>query len=366
MLIKRICGLSIVNIIFFFITSCMEKQVQTSTTPVPNETITPVPETIAPTPEPVLKKVGISFPSSTIRRWKDEGEYIKQLLEEAGYYVNLQYNDYDFDKERLNVENLIQKGCDLLIIRPIDLLSARIELQEAKNANIPVIAYGFPFFGSDAISYLIEVDREKICPLQLEYIERALGLPEADGPFYIEMFNNFSEDINSKIYSENALRAFQKYIDSGKIIVKSGRIRQEQTFSWGKTEEDQKEVKDLFSACNYGPDGTRLDAVWCYSDYQAGIVTQELLARGYTPDNFPIITGANCSIESVKNIIAGTQSMSVHTDVRALPEETVEMVINILEGNPVETHEIRDFIGYDGNYPDIIVISSSCHGPVPL
>jgi len=163
------------------------------------------------------------------------------------------------------------------------------------------------------------------------------------------MFSHFRGDGNF-FYCMDTHEALQTYIDSGKIIVRSGRIRLEQTFSHYILEEDQKDVRDLFSACNYGPDGSRLDAVWCANDYQAGIVTQELLARGYTPDNFPIVTGAFCELEAVKNIIASTQSMSVHKYVRALPEETVAMVIGILDGNPVEIHDVREYKGKYGNY----------------
>ncbi|NLU33250.1 MAG: hypothetical protein GXX04_11605 [Clostridiaceae bacterium] len=80
------------------------------------------------------------------------------------------------------------------------------------------------------------------------------------------------------------LEAFQEYIDSGKIVVESGRTTLDNTYSRGIVEEDREDVRDIFSACNYSPEGARLDAVWCYSDYQARIVTQELLARGYTPE----------------------------------------------------------------------------------
>lgn len=331
MWVKRICGLIMVIIIFFLTTSCELRQAQTSTTP-----------------EPVLPKVGISLPEIPYEHWREEGEYMKQMLEKAGYEVDLQYNNNHTADEIKNIKNMILGGCDLLIICAYDPDSLTTVLEEAKNKNIPVIAYERIIMNSDAVSYLIQVDRWKICSLQLEYIERALGLPEANGPFNMEMFSHFRGDGNM-VLSMNTLKSLQAYIASGKINVKSGRIEVDQTYSRGIIEEDREDVRDIFSACNYGPEGTRLDAVWCYSDYQAGIVTRELLTLGYTPENFPIITGADCSIESVKNIIAGTQSMSVHWFGRSLPEEAVAMVIDIFEGNPVEIHEVREYT-YDGKY----------------
>lgn len=315
MWLKRICRLTIVIIMFSLITSCG--------------------------PAPKHKKVGILMPDFAVQRWRDDGEYMKSMLEEAGYEIDLRYNNNNVGDEIYNIKDMILGGCDLLVICSIDQYSPAQVLEEAKNANIPVIAYERLILHSDAVSYFIELDRRKFCPLQLEYIERALGLPEADGPFYIEMFSSFRGDGNSFL-AMDTIKAIQAYIDSGKIIVKSGRISLDQTASQNILEADQEDVRNLFTECNYGPEGARLDAVWCYSDYQARIVTQELLARGYTPDNFPIITGADCEIESVKNIIADTQSMSIYWNLSAMPKAAVEMAIDILKGNPVEIHDLRD------------------------
>lgn len=322
MWIKRFCCLIMVIIMFFLITSCGLSQTRTSTTS-------------------ASQKIGILLPDFSVQRWKDDGEYMKKMLENAGYEVDLRYNNNRAGDEIYNIKDMILSGCDLLVICSIDSFSLTQVLEDAKNANIPVIAYQRLILHSDAVSYFIELDRQKFCPLQLEYIERALGLPEADGPFYIEVFSSFKGDGNSYL-AMDTIKAIQEYIDSGKIIIKSGRVSLDQTASKNIPEEDQEDVRNLFAECNYGPEGARLDAVWCYSDYQARIVTQELLARGYTPDNFPIITGADCEIESVRNIIDGTQSMSIYWNLSAIPKATVAMAIDILKGNPVEIHEFRD------------------------
>lgn len=253
-MLKRICAISMVIIMIFLLT--------TSAVPVP-------------------KKVGISLPDLTFQRWKADGEYMKKMLEKAGYEVDLRYNNNDFGLEMYNIENMIREGCDLLIICSCEPAGLSSVLKGAENANIPVIAYERLIWNSDAVICLIEVDIRKICPLQLEYMERAMGLPDADGPFYMEMFNSYVSDGNAAIYAMNTLKKVKAYIDSGKIIVKSGKIELYETASWGIPEMDQDNVRNLITECNYGPEGTRLDAVWCLSDYQAGIVTQELLAREF-------------------------------------------------------------------------------------
>ena len=63
-------------------------------------------------------------------------------------------------------------------------------------------------------------------------------------------------------------------------------------------------MENLIASNNYSPSptaGTPLHVVLCESDYIAQDVTRALLNAGFTADYFPIITGAGCDINSVKN-----------------------------------------------------------------
>ena len=51
---------------------------------------------------------------------------------------------------------------------------------------------------------------------------------------------------------------------------------------------------------------------------------------------YPIITGQDCDLVNVKNIIAGKQAMSVFKDTRTLVDQTVEMAVQIVEGRVVD------------------------------
>ena len=70
---------------------------------------------------------------------------------------------------------------------------------------------------------------------------------------------------------------------------------------------------DAIIAANYA-DGTVLDACLCSNDSTALGVANSLEAN-YTGE-WPIITGQDCGIASVKNIRAGKQSMSIFKDTR--------------------------------------------------
>ena len=80
-------------------------------------------------------------------------------------------------------------------------------------------------------------------------------------------------------------------------------------------------------------------------------VTNALINAGYTADNFPIITGWDCDIVSVRNMLAGTQSMSVFEDTRTLAEQVVKMVIQYINGEVVEVNDRSTYDNGTGIIP---------------
>mgnify|MGYP000049078173 CR=1 FL=1 len=56
-----------------------------------------------------------------------------------------------------------------------------------------------------------------------------------------------------------------------------------------------------------------------------------LLGAGYTEENWPLITGQDAEVMATKNIIDGTQTMSIYKDTRLLAEKAVTMVDAVLK-----------------------------------
>ena len=75
----------------------------------------------------------------------------------------------------------------------------------------------------------------------------------------------------------------------------------------------------------------------CSNDSTALGVENSLAA--FYVGNYPVITGQDCDLANVKNIIAGKQSMSVFKDTRTMVEQTTQMVEAILEGKDVPIND---------------------------
>ncbi|GHV79229.1 multiple sugar-binding periplasmic receptor ChvE [Spirochaetia bacterium] len=290
-------------------------------------------------------KIGVSMPTKSLQRWNQDGANMKDQLEKAGYAVDLQYGgDNDIPTQVAQLENMISTGCKALVIAAIDGSSLTEVLKEAKAKGIAVISYDRLIMNSDAVSYYATFDNFKVGTMQGQYIESQLNLKTAAGPFNIELFTGAPDDNNVNFFFGGAMSVLEPYIQSGKLKVLSGQTTKAQcaTNNWS-TEESQKRMENLITANKYGPNGTKLDAVLSSNDSVANGITNALVAAGYTKANFPILTGQDCDVTSTKNLIAGTQSMSVFKDTRTLAAKAVEMVNAIAKGSTVSVNDTNTY-----------------------
>ena len=298
-------------------------------------------------------KIGISFPTQSLPQWNNDGKRLKEKLEAAGYEVDLQFGaDSEIPIQIEQTKAMISNGCTVLVVADVTQGLSEV-LKGAKEKEIPVISYDRRIMDSDAVSYHVAFDYKKIGATQGQYIVDRLDLENQDGPFYIELFAGAPDNNDALSFWNGAIEVLRPYIDNGKLVVRSGETEfQECATENGATENAQMRMENLISARGYGPNRKRLDAVLCPNDSIASGITNSLdWVGGYTADNFPIVTGQDCDLESVKNIRDGFQSMSVFNDTNDLVERTVKMVISLVNG---EEPEVNDTKGYDSGF-----------GPVP-
>ncbi|MCM1267234.1 MAG: substrate-binding domain-containing protein [Bacteroidales bacterium] len=287
------------------------------------------------------QKVGVAMPTKDLQRWNQDGSNMQSELEAAGYEVDLQYASNDVATQVSQIENMINGGCSVLVIAAIEGNSLTTVLEGAKSAGIPVIAYDRLIMNSDAVSYYATFDNYKVGVTQGQYIVDTLDLDNAAGPFNMEITAGDPGDNNAPFFYNGAMDTLQPYIDAGKIVIPSGQtdFATVGTAEWS-TEKAQARMENILSS-NYA-DGTQLDICLCSND-STSYGVQNALEANYT-GAYPIVTGQDCDIANVKNMIAGKQSMSVFKDTRTLASQVVKMVGQVLSG---ETVEVNDTATYD-------------------
>lgn len=293
-------------------------------------------------------KVGVAMPAQELQRWNQDGANIQAALEEAGYEVDLRYASNDIATQVAQVEDMIDTGCELLVIAAVDDDSLVDVLNRAQEKNIPVIAYDRLIMRSDAVSYYATFDNIMIGTKQGEYIRDHLNLDKSAGPFNIELAAGDPGDNNARFFFVGAMNVLQPYIDEGKLTVKSGQTAFEAVATAGWSVENAQARMDSIIADNYA-DGTNLDAVLCANDSTA-LGVENSLEMNYT-GTWPIITGQDCDIPNVKNMIAGKQAMSIFKDTRTLASKTVEMVDAIMRGGEVPVNDTETYDNGKGVVP---------------
>jgi len=297
------------------------------------------------------KKVGVAMPTKSLQRWNQDGANMKAELEKAGYTVDLQYADNDIATQVSQIENMINGGCKVLVIASIEGDSLGTVLAQAKEKGVKVIAYDRLIMNSDAVSYYATFDNYMVGTKQGEYIEAQLGLANGAGPFNIELITGDPGDNNARFFFGGAMDVLQKYIDNGKLVVKSGQVDFATVATANWSTENAQNRFDAIIAANYA-DGTKLDAVLASNDSTALGVANSLEAN--YKGEWPIITGQDCDIANVKNMIAGKQAMSIFKDTRTLAKKTAEMVDAIMQGKEAPVNDTRTYDNGTGIIPSYL------------
>lgn len=293
----------------------------------------------SPSPEvtntPYICQIGIAMPDKSLPRWEHDGADIKKQLEEKGYTVELMYADNNQETQNSQIEELIAKGCKVLVVASIDGAALDSVLTEAKAAGVTVIAYNRLLTNTVNVDYYVAFNFFRYGALQGEYIEEALGLKDGKGPFNIEIFTGAPDDGNVMAFYKSAMGVLKPYIDNGQLVVKSGQIDMIDVATNGWKTEEAKTRMDGLLAEYYASD--KLDAVLSPNDSIALGIISSLEDAGYT--EFPIITGMDCDKPNVIAIKNGKQSMSVFADTRILTAEVVRIVDAVMTDGDIQHTE---------------------------
>lgn len=296
--------------------------------------------------------IGVAMPTKSSQRWILDGDAVKAALEGQGYTVDLQYAEDDIPTQVSQIENMITKGAEALIVASIDGTTLTEVLQNAADADIPVIAYDRLLRDTENVEYYASFDNFTVGQQQAWSVLNGLGLVELDGtpvsgapagPFNIELFAGSLDDNNAFFFYDGAMQVLQPYIDKGTLVVKSGQTNIEQiaTLRWDG-EAAQSRMEDLLTA-NYS-DGSTVDAVLSPFDGISRGIISALTDAGYAvgPD-WPIISGQDAELDSVKAINRGEQYATVFKDTRELAKVAAGMAVALLNDEQPEVNNTEDY-----------------------
>lgn len=298
--------------------------------------------------------VGISMPTQSAERWIDDGDNMVNQLEDLGYETILQYGEDDVQNQVSQIENMITRGVDYLVIAAIDGSALTDVLETAASQDIKVVAYDRLLMNTDQVDYYVTFDNFGVGVIGAEYIEEELELADGKGPYNIELFGGSPDDNNAVINYEGYMSVFQDYIDNGQLVVPSGQtdFNQIATLRWDAATA-QERMDNLLSA-HYTD--TKLDAVFSPYDPISLSLISSLKGIGYGTEEqpLPVITGQDANISSIKSIIAGEQDSTIFKDTRLLGDSTVEVIEAMKNDEEIEVDDTETYDNGNKVVPTIL------------
>jgi D-xylose transport system substrate-binding protein len=264
-------------------------------------------------------KIALLLPESKTTRYEaqDRPNFERRVGELCPdceiYYANA---EQDPAQQQQQVETAITQGSQVLVLDAVDVEAAGALVQQAQEADIPVISYGR--LVSDAeLDYYVSIDPFKVGQQQAEYLMDTLDDKGVSNPRII-MINGSPTDSNSAPYKEGALDVFDK---RGAEIVKSY-----DTPDWSP-DEAQTETEQAITAV--GTDG--FDAVYVANDGMASGAIAALKGAGIEPADRPV-TGQDGELAAVQRILTGEQLMTVYQPINDIAETSAELAVPLAQG----------------------------------
>jgi len=287
--------------------------------------------------------IGVAMPTKTSERWIKDGENIKKQLEAAGYKVNLQYANDDIPTQVTQVNDMVTKGNQLLVVASIDGTALKGTLSQAKAANIPVIAYDRLLRDTDAVGYYTTFDNLKVGKLQAESLIKGLEASGKPKPWKVELFAGSPDDNNATFFFNGAMDVLKPLIDKGDIKIPSGEtdFKTVAILRWDAATA-KKRMENLLTKSYSGQD---VDGILApYDGLSRGIIAA-LKGSGYGSGakKLPVVTGQDAELESVKSIIGGEQYSTVFKDTSKLAAATVKMAQEITEKKTVTVNDTKSY-----------------------
>ncbi|AMY67481.1 multiple monosaccharide ABC transporter substrate-binding protein [Frigidibacter mobilis] len=305
--------------------------------------------------------VGIAMPTKSSARWIDDGNNMVRQFEAAGYQTDLQYAEDDIPNQLAQIENMITKGVNVLVIAAIDGTTLSNALENAAASDIKVVAYDRLIRDSGNVDYYATFDNFKVGVLQATSLVEGMKSRFPDtAPLNVELFGGSPDDNNAYFFYNGAMSVLQPMIDAGDIVIGSGQTGMETvgTLRWDGAVA-QARMDNLLSA--HYTDKEVHGVLSPYDGLSIGILSS-LKGVGYGSGDLPmpIVSGQDAEVQSVKSMIAGEQYSSIFKDTRELARVTVGMVDALLQGTEPE---INDTTTYDNG---VKVVPSYLLEPLPV
>ncbi|ANE75548.1 D-xylose ABC transporter substrate-binding protein [Dickeya solani] len=264
-------------------------------------------------------KIGMAIDDLRLERWQKDRDIFVKNAEAKGAKVFVQSANGNEETQISQIENMINRGVDVLVIIPYNGQVLSNVIAEAKREGIKVLAYDRMINNAD-IDFYISFDNEKVGELQAQYLINKVP----QGSYFL--MGGSPVDNNAKLFRQGQMKVLKPLIDSGKI-----KVAGDQWVDAWLPENALKIMENALTANN-----NKIDAVVASNDATAGGAIQALSAQGLAGK--VAISGQDADLAAIKRIVAGTQTMTVYKPISKLAQDAANIAVSLGQGEKPESN----------------------------
>lgn len=261
--------------------------------------------------------IGLSLDTLKEERWQHDRDTFTAAAEKLGATVLVQSANSDDTTQVRNVESLISRGVDVLVIVPHNGSAMTRAVKSANEAKIPVIAYDRLILNAN-IDYYLTFDNVKVGEAQASY---AVAHLPTDRKARIVRIYGAPTDNNAKMFKQGQDNILNPFIKAGQIEV----LHEDWAADW-KPENGKKIMNAAITKS-----GRNIDAVVVSNDGTAGGAIQALIEEGLAGK--VVVTGQDADLAACQRIARGTQSMTVYKPLKNLATLAANVAVEVAKGN---------------------------------
>lgn len=262
--------------------------------------------------------IGLSMDTLKEARWQADRDLFVARARELGAEVLIQSANSDDVQQIKDVDFLITRKVDVLVIIPHNGAAMAKAVGMAHEAGIPVISYDRLITGCDPDLY-ITFDNVKVGELQARYLVDHLPTP---GRGKIVRIYGSKTDNNAFLFKQGQDNVLKPYIERGDIRV----VHEDWADDW-KLENAKKIMNAAISRLGKNFDA---QAVLASNDGTAGGAIQALAEEGLSGKL--LVTGQDAELVACQRIALGTQAMTIYKPIKNLARQAAELAVRMANG----------------------------------
>lgn len=261
-------------------------------------------------------QIGISFDSFVIERWQRDRDVFVSTVQDLGAEVNVQNANGDVEEQISQIEYLIDKKMDAIVVIAADSEACSEVVQKAEEAGIAVIAYDRLVRSADVDLY-ISFDNEKVGRFMAETLVKEVP----KGGNIITILGP-TTDHNVTLVEQG----FNDVISDADLnIVYSANAKE-----W--------RAEEAFNAVNVAlSNNPEIDGIMCGNDNLASEAIRALSENRMAGK--VVVTGQDAELVACQRIVEGTQTMTVYKPVDQLAKSAAEYAVKLAKGEDIDVSE---------------------------